>query len=513
MWEIRADLQRYIESKILPQYDGFDRAHGREHIAQVLEKSRILAEWAGADGEMAYVIGAYHDLGMLDSRKDHAYHSARLLLEDKQLRKWFTEEQCAVMAEAVEDHSTSLGRIPRNIYGKIIYQADKTFDAETIIKRSFLFGISRNAGHTFEEEVRRVYNYVNEKYGKDGRIKLWFSTAEEVQRLSRLQKKIQEWTFVRNICKKYYNKMLLEKNTLIEKEKFLVKYGISEEQFLAADISWEDLKEIYEDYSIRREACRKVGKDFERDFFENPRKDWGLHSVYWRIKDPEHLIAKIIRKRRTNYKKYKNIRKDNYWKIVTDLIGFRALLVFKEEWPEIHEKLCRHFLDDPKRYLEAADAVKAGETGDLYFAEEATAHIREGDDKSLYEQYLTSENIISKQEYRSVHYVICYHAACVEIQVRTLFEEAFAEIDHKITYPYRTEDERLTKYAGIVNYLAGAADKLGSFYLELADMEAGSPVKQNADKKNKEIFPKKNTKEKEQVMDTPIHCLRNTLQQ
>ena len=291
--------------------------------------------------------------------------------------------------------------------------------------------------------------------------------------------------------------MLLEKTTLINKEQFLVKYGISEDQFTAAEISWEELGEIYKDYSIRQEACLKAGKEFQQDFFGNPRDEWGIHSVYWRVKDPEHLIAKIIRKRRTNYKKYKNIGKDNYWKIVTDLIGFRALLVFKEEWPAVHDKLIKRFLDDPKLYFEAENIVKSNEMRDLYFAEPPTVHIREGDDKRLYEQYISGENIISKQEYRSIHYVIHYHDICIEIQVRTLFEEAFAEIDHKIRYPYRTEDEMLTRYAGIVNYLAGAADKLGSFYLDLADMDEKSQNKQAENIEKKAIIvPQKNTNEK-----------------
>ena len=71
------------------------------------------------------------------------------------------------------------------------------------------------------------------------------------------------------------------------------------------------------------------------------------------------------------------------------------------------------------------------ETGS-FFAEPPTAHIREGDNKALYLELLGSENIVSKQNYRSVHYVIRYHGVFVELQVRTLFEEAFAEMDHKI---------------------------------------------------------------------------------
>lgn len=35
---------------------------------------------------------------------------------------------------------------------------------------------------------------------------------------------------------------------MIAKDELLIKYHISEEDFIAADISWEDLTYIYQDY-------------------------------------------------------------------------------------------------------------------------------------------------------------------------------------------------------------------------------------------------------------------------
>lgn len=36
---IRCDLENYIVNNILPQYRNFDKAHGQEHIEQVIAKS------------------------------------------------------------------------------------------------------------------------------------------------------------------------------------------------------------------------------------------------------------------------------------------------------------------------------------------------------------------------------------------------------------------------------------------------------------------------------------------
>ncbi|RHQ45185.1 hypothetical protein DWY47_12900 [Ruminococcus sp. AF25-23LB] len=44
----------------------------------------------------------------------------------------------------------------------------------------------------------------------------------------------------------------------------------------------------------------------------------GIHSIRTRVKDAEHLIVKIIRKRQENYKKYRTLDKDNYEKFLIE---------------------------------------------------------------------------------------------------------------------------------------------------------------------------------------------------
>src|SRR5690606_1865546 len=69
--------------------------------------------------------------------------------------------------------------------------------------------------------------------------------------------------------------------------------------------------------------------------------------------------------------------------------------------------------------------------------------------------------------YRSIHYIIetkptkqIYYA---EIQVRTIFEEAWSEIDHTVRYPYNQDNTILGQLLMILNRLAGGADEMGTF--------------------------------------------------
>lgn len=204
--EIRIDLQQYIRDKIIPVYNEFDAAHGPEHIWQVIDKSVALARCLKVDCEMAYTVAAYHDIGMKKSRVDHGRYSAKIMEEDIKLRQWFSEEKCIIMMCAVEDHSTSAEREPRSLYGKIIYHADKTLDAEEIIRRAVLYGKAHYADYNFEQQAERVYQYTNSKYGKNGKIKFWLEVPGEKAKLRNVQTMLKDRKYVYGICRKYYNK-------------------------------------------------------------------------------------------------------------------------------------------------------------------------------------------------------------------------------------------------------------------------------------------------------------------
>lgn len=168
-----------------------------------------------------------------------------------------------------------------------------------------------------------------------------------------------------------------------EKGEFLREYRITEEEFKAADISWKMLSDIYEYYAERKDKLAEVREELSNELFENPR-EISLHSVYWRIKEPEHLIAKIIRKKNSNYRKYRLIDKSNYWKIVRDLLGFRGLIIFREEWPFVHQKIHLVGLADELGafYMGLADEIKKENREFLYMEEKAGGNIPDIHDTS-----------------------------------------------------------------------------------------------------------------------------------
>lgn len=177
-----AELQKYIESEILPRYQSFDAAHQLDHVQMVIDQSLRLAttvsnspRYRNADGSktvistnMVYAIAAYHDTGLVEGRENHHTASARILREDKQLLQWFTPEQIEVMADAAEDHRASSKSEPRTIYGRI----------------------------------------VAEKYDEGGYLKLWIPESPNGERLAQLRAIIHDQERMREVFEQQWEELI-----------------------------------------------------------------------------------------------------------------------------------------------------------------------------------------------------------------------------------------------------------------------------------------------------------------
>ena len=186
------DLVEFVETKILPQYADFDKAHNMEHVTRVIRRSLDLARKTGADLNMVYAIAAYHDLGLSGPRAIHHLTSGKILIADARLKRWFSTDQLQMMKEAVEDHRASASRAPRSIYGKIVAEADRDIDPEMVIRRTIQYGLANYPELDTEGQWRRFMQHMDEKYSVNGYIRLWIQGSENERKLNELRKLITE---------------------------------------------------------------------------------------------------------------------------------------------------------------------------------------------------------------------------------------------------------------------------------------------------------------------------------
>lgn len=227
----------------------------------------------------------------------------------------------------------------------------------------------------------------------------------------------------------------------LEREDFLRKTHITEEDMVKSEIQWHVLNEIYIDFNSYRSSYESQA-GFIADTLRTHKK---IHSVKSRVKEPMRLIEKIIRKtpgRREKYGLEFQFTMENYKEEINDLIGVRAIHIFKEDWEDIH-----NFIYNTWKVVEI------------------TANVREGDDTKRFEE-LNIEIHSRKSGYRSVHYLIEFfptsQKVIAEIQVRTIFEEGYGEIDHQLRYSHSEIPEVLALNLLLFNRIAGSSDEMAS---------------------------------------------------
>ena len=198
-------LKQYIEQTILPQYDAFDGGHRRDHAQMVIDESLKLAREHGADEQMAYVIAAYHDLGLRIDRERHHIHSGEILIKDEHLRQWFKDAQIGIMRDAVEDHRASSKNPPRTIYGAIVAEADRQIDPTLVIHRTMAYSAKLFPNGDFETLYQRSKDHLLEKYAEGGYMHLWLNSERNVRSLEQLRAIIRDEESLRALCKEWYN--------------------------------------------------------------------------------------------------------------------------------------------------------------------------------------------------------------------------------------------------------------------------------------------------------------------
>ena len=133
MEEVNNKLKEYIKENVFVRYDY--GGHGKDHIEYVIKRCfEIIDEFnLDVDKNMIYAVAAYHDIGYRIDPDRHEEVSSEIFKKDENMKKFFTEEQINIMADAIVDHRASLEYEARNIYGKIVSSADREISVENML--------------------------------------------------------------------------------------------------------------------------------------------------------------------------------------------------------------------------------------------------------------------------------------------------------------------------------------------------------------------------------------------
>ena len=196
------DIQAFIDREIVPRYDDFDAGHGRDHVKTVMSQALSLAQYyPEVDRNLLLVAAAYHDLGLINGREHHHTDSASIVREDQRLRQWFSEEEINTIAEAAEDHRASSGHEPRSIYGRIVAEADRIIDSDTIVRRALQYGMKHEPG---------LMEHMREKYDYGGYLKLWIPQGDNARRLEEFRQILSDEKAFRRLFDTIYDSLFIQ---------------------------------------------------------------------------------------------------------------------------------------------------------------------------------------------------------------------------------------------------------------------------------------------------------------
>jgi ppGpp synthetase/RelA/SpoT-type nucleotidyltranferase len=184
------------------------------------------------------------------------------------------------------------------------------------------------------------------------------------------------------------------------------------------------------------------------------------HSVKKRVKTSDPLRDKLARKiiKVEEEGKQFDITRDNLYSKITDLAGYRILHLHTHQMDDINKEILR-LLDEAQYPI----------------LEKPKARIWDEESKSYFEK-IGIETVVSPNLYSSVHYVIetsFKTKFTCEIQVRTLAEELWGEVDHTFNYPDPSDSLACREQIRVLARAASTCSRLvDSIFSSYADFDA-----------------------------------------
>jgi putative GTP pyrophosphokinase len=179
-------------------------------------------------------------------------------------------------------------------------------------------------------------------------------------------------------------------------------------------------------FESRRDKFEQLLGSLRAIFVDNKVLKPHVHSMKWRVKDPTHLKDKLTRKlldARRDGAAFE-LTPDNLFERINDLAGFRILHLYTRQFDAINKIILAELAEAQTPVIEGPIARTWDNESRAYFT---SIGVETKDSKTLY---------------TSVHYIVEANTKTkytAEIQVRTLAEELWGEVDHTLNYPHESK--------------------------------------------------------------------------
>lgn len=199
-------------------------------------------------------------------------------------------------------------------------------------------------------------------------------------------------------------------------------------------------------YSEHQYLFKGFSESLLERFLEDDRLSPYIHFIKSRLKSEKRLREKLKKKALEQRRGTPpNITSDNLFTKINDLAGIRLI--------HLHTNQLKPIIEAIKRVLDNGQwTIVEGPIANCWDVE--------------YEQLFSEFGIKSKTRdslYSSIHYVLQANKrtkVTIELQVRTLMEEAWGEVSHRVGYEDKLEDELVIQQLKVLARLTSGSTRL-----------------------------------------------------
>jgi len=225
--------------------------------------------------------------------------------------------------------------------------------------------------------------------------------------------------------------------------------SITEAEFSILVDMYRSKKKIFELF------LKNVESSFSSDMALNTGVPTIIHSLRSRLKDENNFGKKIVRKIQDG----RTINEGNIFSEITDAAGVRVLHLYQAQFSKIHEFISKKIKLKSWKLLE-----------------KPIAYTWDPESRDFFKKFKIRIEL-KPSYYTSVHYLVAPannedRDVCCEIQVRTLFEEAWGEIDHSINYPEKTNSLANLEQLRVLSKLVSTGSRLADSIFKIHSAES-----------------------------------------
>lgn len=238
----------------------------------------------------------------------------------------------------------------------------------------------------------------------------------------------------------------------------------------------QTLESIFQDYSKCLQDSGDNGQSIEdkrRRLVKFFAQNSDIYHISSRIKSPEHLVNKIINRLYKRRKQYFNISQDNYYKIVTDLLGFKLIHCFPDGWTQIDDLLFDSFYQNDEQFITNYCLDYTSNPKKPFLIEKPLVYYPVDSDISMYKakEKKKGKNLYQYEPtraYKAVHYLINFEGVYTEIQVKSMSDDLWGMVDHDLVYKQEVSQVKdvLSDAADFLHLLLSASDAVCMYMKE-----------------------------------------------